>query len=226
MDQHPPHSLEAAKIIERSLELSRWLHKNNPSSHTFDPLPEDPEGSKKALQFRMRHKLAFTFFEIALDHHTAIVLLCREHLHSSSFALARTMFDATWQGAWVAFAAPWDMLDQFTKGKFDPKPGSCIKVLEKKQLMAPLLSRIYKEGFATLSNYTHVGHLQVQRWLGEDEISPRHTTEELAELLRLCDQMALACGMFLSQICKTDQTLLLEKTGKYCAQVKITGAID
>ena len=209
MKTEAPHSPEAARIIQPSLDLSHWLIEHSPRGFTFDPLPDEPQEEIAALKFRMRHKLAFAHFELALDHHTSIVLLCLNHLRSSAFPLARSLFDATWKGAWIAFAAPQDLLDKYTQGKFDPNPSTALRVLERLktrdsiQKVAPLLFRVFTGAYAHLSDYSHAGLLPVSRWMGEDEISAKYTDEEMAELLRLCDKLAACCGIFLAEICAT-----------------------
>ena len=196
-------------IIQPSLDLSHWLIEHNPRGFTFDPLPDEPQEEIAALKFRMRHKLAFAHFELALDHHTSIVLLCLNHLRSSAFPLARSLFDATWKGAWVAFAAPQDLLDKYTDGKFDPNPNTALKVLEGHKTrssnpdVAAFLSRVFDEAYGHLSDYAHAGLLPVSRWMGEDEISAKYTNEMTEELLRLCDKLAACCGIFLAEICAT-----------------------
>lgn len=206
METHAPHTPESARIIQISLNLSHWLAEHNPRGFTFDPLPDGPAERQAALRFRMRHKLAFSHFELALDHHTAIVFLCLNHLRSSAFPLARSLFDATWKGAWVAFAAPDDLLEQYTKDRFDPKPNSAIPLIEKRhdtkgRKMAPFLSRVFKEAYGFLSDYSHAGLLPVTRWMGEDEISANYSDEEMEELLTLSDRLAACCGIFLAEIC-------------------------
>jgi hypothetical protein len=209
MQTEAPHTPETSRIIQPSLDLSHWLIANNPRGFTFDALPDDLKGQKTALDFRMRHKLAFAHFELALDHHTAIVHLCLNHLRSSAFPLARSLFDATWKGAWVAFAAPQDLLDKYVRGTYKLKPNSALKALsnlkigESQQSVSPFLSAVFTDAYDHLSEYIHAGLLPVSRWLGEDEISANYTDEEMKEILRLSDKLAACCGIFLAEICNT-----------------------
>lgn len=215
MQTEAAHSPESARIIQPSLNLSHWLIAHNPRSYTFDPLPENTKERKAALDFRIRHKLAFAHFELAQDHHTAIVHLCLNHLRSSAFPLARSMFDATWKGAWVWFVADQGLLDQYTKGKYAPKPDKAMKQLRKvktlgsQQFMAPFLPHVFEDAYEYLSDYTHAGILPISRWMGENEVSANYSDEEMNEVLRLCDKLAACCGIFLAEICNTGRSEVL-----------------
>jgi pimeloyl-ACP methyl ester carboxylesterase len=82
METNSPHSPESARNVQRSLDLSHWLARNMPTSFTFDSFPEDPTLQKDATRFRLRHKIAFTLFEIGFDHHAGVVHLCLSHMRS------------------------------------------------------------------------------------------------------------------------------------------------
>lgn len=205
------HTTQAAAIIQRSLDLSNWFFEHNPRSHTFEPIPDDAPDQDASYEKRLRVKVAFTLFEIALDHHTAIIFLCLNHMRSPAFALARSLFDAAWQGVWVAYAAPSDALHRFLEGKQPPKAGSYIKPMEKVAGIAPFFSKIYEQAYETLCSYTHGTHLQIQRWMGEEFIEAQHTDAEMAEVLRLCDQLAMSCSILLADLCGRDEEVMKAK---------------
>jgi hypothetical protein len=211
MHTDAPHFPESAKIIQPSLDLSHWLHKNTVLKHKFEDLPKGPKAIEKALKERERHKVAMTLFEIAFEHHTSIVFLCQHHMRTAAFALARCLFDASWQGVWVIYGATPEQVHKYVRGIFFPKAGSSIKPMEKAQNLAPFLSKIYEQAYEALCSYNHGTHLQIQRWIGEDEIAPKHSDEEMREILRLSDQLVLACAVFQADICGADSALITAK---------------
>jgi hypothetical protein len=211
MQTEAPHSPEAAKIIQSSLDLSRWLFEHAPSSFSFDPEPEDVNEREAANERRTRQKVAVTLFQIALDHHTSVVLLCLNHMRSSAFALARCLFDSAWRGVWVAFYAPTKKLREFLNGTHTPQAVSKLQQPIENEDVASYFTAVYEKAWFTLCDYTHSGHLQIGRWMGEDEITPRHSDEEMEEVLRLCDQLALACAVLLTDFTNSDPTLIQNK---------------
>ena len=211
MQDDAPHNPVSAAIIHSSLDLSHWLHKHTVQTHTFEDLPADAKERELAMKERERHKVAMTLFEIAFDHHTSIVFLCQHHMRTAAFALARCLFDAAWQGVWVTYGATLDQVHKYVQGKYMPKAGSSIKPMEKAQALAPFFSKIYEQGYEALCSYNHGTHLQIQRWIGEEEITPKHTDEEMREILRLSDQLALACAVFQADICGADPTSVKDK---------------
>jgi hypothetical protein len=95
--------------------------------------------------------------------------------------------------------------------------------LEQQHELAPFFSRFLREAYDILSDYSHVGMLQVGRWIGEDEIAPKHTDEEMAELLRLADQLALVCAVFVTDICKKNELVVQDKLKAYFASAPLAG---
>lgn len=211
MQTAAPHSPESAAIIQPSLDLSLWLYDNTIKLHTFVDLPPDVKERDMALKERERQKVAITLLEIAFEHHTSIVFLCQHHMRTAAFALARCLFDAAWQGVWVAHGATLDQVHKYVRGRYNPKAGSSIKPMEKAHDIAPFFSKVYEQGYKALSSYSHGTHLQIQRWIGEDEITPKHTDAEMREILRLSDQLALACAVFQADLCGVDPSSIRAK---------------
>jgi hypothetical protein len=126
-----------------------------------------------------------------------------------SYPLARSLFDATWKGVWIAFGAEQSTLDQYTQGQYNAKPHRTLKAMSKEKTsrslerVLPLLNQVVDGPYDYLSDYSHAGLLQIGRWMGEDEVSPKHTDEEMEEILRLSDKLAAASGMCLYEICNT-----------------------
>lgn len=211
MQTEHPHSPLSDRIVQRSLDLTRWLFENGQQDYTFPPLSDEPKLREAALFGRKRHKLAASLWQIGLEHHVAIVFLCKHHLRTSAFALARSLFDSTWKGVWIAYSASKEHVEQFSVGRFDPKPVSSLKPLEKALDHVPFFSSLYDQAWNTLCDYNHSGHRQVGRWMGEEEIAAQHSDQEMAELLHLCDQLALTCAVFTIDICDADPTAIKQK---------------
>jgi hypothetical protein len=205
------HTPDSAAIIQSSLDLAHWLFEHNPKEYTFEPLPADPHAREIASLRRKRQKIAMTLFEIAFEHHTAIVFLCQNHMRSTAFALARCLFDSMWQGGWVAYSASMEQIEEYQRGRYNPKPQKSIKSLEEAQGLPPSISLIYEHGWDELCSYNHGTYLQIKSWTDGDDIRPSHTDDEMRKMLRLCDQLAVVCAVFLAHICGIDPVPIVKE---------------
>jgi hypothetical protein len=198
-------SARAVHCLNDSVRISRWIHSKTEIEHTFNPLPEVEPARADALQARMRTKVAIALLLLVNDHHTSLILLFQHRMRSSAFALGRCVFDAFWRAAWVAYAASGDEIDRFANGTYDPKPDAAIKRIEKLQELPPVLSELKTKTWSILSAYVHGGHHQVQRWVHEDTISPRHSDEEMIELLHLTNRIALLSAALLFDVTNREE---------------------
>lgn len=212
----PPLPSDAVRAaIERSTNFSRELYKLLPETVSLPPLVDgDGHCIVGSAGMRLRLSISSALFSSALDHHVALIVLLRNNMRSSAFALLRTIFDSVWRGAWAAYVASDSTLDEFFAGRYDPKPASVIKLLEERHGLAPVLSRIYAQGWSAMSAFTHGGSLQVQRWIGDAVIEPQHSDAELHEVLHLADRLAFtACVLVLDigGVQRDDLTIIAKK---------------
>ena len=192
--------------LETSRNLSLTLYKLQPHEvHVFVPNQNSGDTSEAQSERRLRLTVATALFSIALDHHVALILLLQNNMKSSAFALLRSIFDAVWRGAWAAHVADSRELHSFSIGHYDPPPDRAIERLEKTQSLPPVLSKIKKQGWKTMSAYVHSGALQVQRWVGEGIIESQHSDEEVFELLGIADRLAFTACVFFSALTEVER---------------------
>lgn len=187
------------QAIKQSVGLSKALYQAQPHVVSMPPL-KDISGAPcpGTRERRLRLLVSSALFSAALDHHAALVLLLQNDMRSSAFALLRSIFDAVWRGAWASYVAPDDRLEAFSTGRYDPSPDAAIRQLEDKHGILPVLSKIKRQGWSSMSAFVHGGALQVQRWVGDGIIEPQHSDPEVLEVLHVADRLAFAaCALFL-----------------------------
>lgn len=139
---------------------------------------------EKELPVNVRIRAAAPCLGIAQDHHHAIVLLIEHRLYASSFALLRVAFEAYIRGEWLAVCADQRQLHDFLKNKEPPKLGTMLKELEATPVfIEQTLSRLKKQHWDAMCDYTHTGGLHVQRWITADSIEPSYDPCEVEEVL-------------------------------------------
>lgn len=196
---------EVRAAIEKSTDFSRTLYRLQPETILLPSLSsEDDDQIKDSEIRRLRVTVSSALFFAAMDHHVALILLLRNNMRSSAFALLRVIFDATWRGAWATYIASDQNLNAFIVGRYDPKPEPAIRQLEQKHVLPAVLSIIYANGWSAMSAFTHGGALQVQRWIGEAVIEPRHTDAEVREVLDIADRLAFTACVFALDVARVD----------------------
>ena len=180
--------------LDWSLEHSVWLNQN--LSETFD-LTDDP----------VRDRLTMAFMNIALDHREGLIALVALNARSSVMALARSILDATVRGLWVRRVPDKALIERFLAGHSVGMPG--------------MLSRLKKLGFqgtdglqrvfSMLSDFAHGEARQVQRWIANDAIEPRHRDSEMVEMLCMADQLGMVAALERESLAGGGRVPLFEK---------------
>lgn len=203
--QPPIASAEVLAAIAKSTLFSRALYRVQPATVGLPSmLDQAPEQLGPASEQRLRLIVSSALFSVALDHHAALIFLLQNHMRSSAFSLLRAIFDAVWRGAWGAYVAPAENLKAFMNGRYDPSPEKVIRQLESTHQLPPVLSKIMREGWSTMSDFVHGGALQVQRWVGDGIIEPQHSDAEVMEVLALADRLAFAACVLFTDVANAD----------------------
>jgi hypothetical protein len=150
-----------------------------------------------------RNRAAAASFGIAADHHGAIVLLLKSTFYSSSFALLRCLFEAYLRGLWVKYCADDAQVAAFIRADQKP-PETMVADIEATPAFAGgSLSRIKKQHWGTMCDFTHTGGLHLQRWQSKEGIEPTFEPAELEECLNLAEVFGALATLELVQMRKT-----------------------
>lgn len=133
--------------IKAQMDLSTWVDSQ---------FKREFPGDRKSL-------IAMSCFDLVIEHHTAITLLCTQSLFGSMFALYRIIFESLIRGMYVQYCADDKIIDNFEKGKL-PQFSSMILEIENKINLSPsLFSELKKSSYTMMNDFTHTGYKHLIR---------------------------------------------------------------
>lgn len=190
MPQRPRYSAALNERILSAQRLSAWLLEHQPQE-------------TKATD---RNRISGAFFNIALDHHVAVVFLMSNYMVSPAFALARSIWEAYLRGLWAKELASDKELGKFIVGQGDPKMVSVIKAIKNHPELdrENKISKLHEEAWEPLNSYGHGGSLQIQRWITGESVEAAHTDDEVADLLRFVNHVAFRACIALVELSEAD----------------------
>jgi hypothetical protein len=132
-------------------------------------------------------------FDIALEHHHAIVRLVELGLLAPAFSLVRAEFDACIRGNWLWKCANEAEIEKFINDDKEPPPiQNMITQVEDQFGFGDdtYLSQVKKKSWKPMCSYTHTGGLHVQRRITKDGIKANYSKEEVLEVIRFAEVFA------------------------------------
>jgi len=175
----PSHAAEAQALAD-------WINQKL-DGKTFDRKPHT--------------HIAATYFAISLETHRAIAVLMREDLRSSATALARVQFESYVRGLWVLQCCNDQKAVEVFEGKFHIGIDKMIKQIEATPGYGHKMLSTYKnDTWSMMSQFAHTGQQQLQRWITDNEIGPRHSNEEMLAVAKSGALFACLAAMGLAWV--------------------------
>lgn len=150
-----------------------------------------------------RTQISLAYFNITLDHHSAIARLLDVKLYASAFALARPMYEALVKGLWLGHFATEEEAERHALGKEIEQITPLIDQLLGGNLppvVAHQLRNIKQNYWKALSSLTHAGHTQVRCWLTPTGVAPSYEPAAIHELSNFACFMALSAGVEMARL--------------------------
>ncbi len=176
------------------------------------------------FQGEMRLSLFAAFFDIAMEHHEAMMRLIEDGLTGSGFALLRLLFEAVVRGHWVAACATDDNIEQLRLGKFEfPSMRGMIDQLEATLSMGGIFESIKGKVWNGMNDYTHIGTKHLSKRLTAEYVKPNYSEGEIKEVIYNATMAAmLFCGFFCQKTGRQERVdKIVEMMGAYQDQVSI-----
>jgi hypothetical protein len=157
-----------------------------------------------------RSRLAASCFAVSLEHHHAIAILVENKRTASAIALVRSEYESYLRGMWLFLCAPEEEVDKLAEGnrscKF-PKIRELITAVESaSESGARLLSQLlHEKNYHILCDYTHTGSLQIQRWNSVEAIEPTYSPEEIDELIRVSNHLAILAALSVAAVAENEK---------------------
>lgn len=106
---------------------------------------------------------------------------------------------------WLSHCATDEQVEAFSKGSRPPDMASLVAAVQKaSQTEGEHLTRIYGQNWPALCAYTHTGAHQVQRWCAGEAIQPDYTEEEVKEVLRFTNAIALLSAVSVAALAENE----------------------
>jgi hypothetical protein len=177
--QNPPALPEELKrTLDSAQDLHHWIAERQDSIE----IPRKPATLIPGL-----------LFDLAIEHHVAIVNLAGARMNGSAFALLRAALEALVRGAWLQRCATPEQLNAFVTKEELPTPfGALIDGIEAHaDFNDKMLSQLKYSSWKGMNSYTHGGMLQLGRRIKGDTIEPNFGPEEVIEVLKASGTFAL-----------------------------------
>lgn len=189
--------------IERQEEIIEWIDSN--LSCAYD-LPDRPI------------QLAHLCFDLAIEHHVSICMLCNGKLYGSMYAMLRVEFEAYVKGVWLYRVADDKQIAKYEKDQ-QFEFGALIREIENKLGINEGLLHFLKSNYWRIFNsFTHTGYQSIVRRTNETHTGPvNYDAKEIISALRYTGLIALLSAVELASM--SGNELLIntasEKVKKY-----------
>jgi hypothetical protein len=161
-------------------------------------------------------QLAHSCFDLAIEHHAAIYLLCKSGLNGSMFSLLRVVFETVVNGLWLNHVADEGQIAKYEKDELQLGFGTKINMIENRLgISEGALKLMKKNHWAIFSSFTHGGFQSLVRRRNETHTgSVNYNDDEKISGLRLAGQLAFLSGIELAAM-TGNQTLIKESLSVY-----------
>ncbi|MGE5648304.1 MAG: DUF6988 family protein [Acidobacteriota bacterium] len=147
-----------------------------------------------------RVTITLAYCNLALDHHTAIVLLFRNRLYGSGLALVRPVFEAMLRAHWVVGCAKDAEVDQVAE---DPDFDIMSRVDPDRVDTAFQADGFFRQAktdaWKAMNAYTHSGLPQLARQFSGSKVSASYSDQDVMEGLRAATASVLLLGYLLAK---------------------------
>jgi hypothetical protein len=161
-------------------------------------------------------QLAHSCFDLAIEHHAAIYLLCKSGLYGSMFSLLRVVFETVVNGLWLNHVADENQVSKYENDDIQLGFGAKINMIENRLgISESALKSIKKNHWKIFNSFTHGGFQSLVRRINETHTgSANYDDDEKTSGLRLAGQLAFLSGIELAAM-TGNQTLIKESLSIY-----------
>jgi len=191
--------------LEKQTEIAKWIN-----DHLARPFSVD-----------RKQQLALACFDLAIEHHAGICVLCTSELCGPLYALLRVEFEALGRGLWLSHVASDEDADKYEKDKLDVSFGTLLTLVES-QIGWPNgpLSTLKSRHWPIFCSFTHTGYQALVRRVTQTHTGPvNNPAVEVISALNLAGTFALLAAAQLSSMAG-DQDLVaatLARAGEYAS---------
>jgi hypothetical protein len=131
----------------------------------------------------LRTVMVAGFISQMIEHHGAMLLLCKNGAFGSAFALGRSIVESMYRGMWINFCATDAQLTEFNRDdRFPVKMPQMAREIDAGYRADGFFEDLLNRSWAALCSYTHTGLLQLGRRFTQNKVEPAYTDEEVVEI--------------------------------------------
>lgn len=124
--------------------------------------------------------------DVAIEHQSAMLLLCKGEMFGLLFAAQRLIFEALLRGLWFAHCATEKQLEDYIAGTGPPKYKVMIEAIERAVGDQILPLETYRARLEKhLHEFTHTGYLHLIRRRSAGAIGPNYSSHDLGQVINL-----------------------------------------
>lgn len=131
--------------------------------------------------------MAASSFQLAMDHHRAVIQLVEENNAGSALALLRPLVEAYTMGLWLHYCAKEEHFQLILQHKFSKSLPELQRDLDKIQYFEHSMEQDMRDMRRNLDGFTHGGILHFQWRFKDGEVRPGYPGEVIADGLKLAD---------------------------------------
>mgnify|MGYP001558562114 CR=1 FL=1 len=189
--------MSIATELNRQVELVKWINDNL-------SCPYDLPARNK--------QLAHPCFDLAIEHHAAICLLCESELYGSMYSLLRVEFEAIAKGLWLHHVASSDHIIKYENEDLKIGFGTILNLIENQLgISTSVLSLLKSRQWKIFSSFTHTGYQALVRRFNNTHTGPvNYPDQEIISALRNAGLFAVLSAVELASM--TGNQPLIEST--------------
>lgn len=157
--------MNLAQTIQRAEGLIQWL------DHQVD-----------GIQFKADKRTAFSApcFDVAVEHHKAIVLLIANNISGPALSLVRLLFESYIRGLWLFHCASDAEIDRFSDDEWVATFAEMLSAVEKTEgFKSGILSEAKSRSWKAMNSYTHTGMQQVGQRRLDNSVQANYSEDTL-----------------------------------------------
>lgn len=148
-----------------------------------------------------RVTITLAYCNLALDHHTAIILLLRNRLYGSALALVRPVFEAMLRAHWVVGCAKHAEVDQLAEDHdFDIMSRADPDRIDATFQADGFFRQAKTDAWKAMNAYTHSGLPQLVRQFSGTRVEASYSEPDVLEGLRASTASVLLLGYLLANL--------------------------
>ena len=180
----------------KQIKIAEWIDRNLSCEYV---LSDDNE------------KLSHICFDLSVEHHASINVLCSSKLYGSMYALLRGKFEALSRGLWLRYVASQENIASYKNEKMPINFGAMIKLIEEKiGVSSGLLVALKDRQWEIFCSFTHSGYQTLLRRVGETHTGyMSYQDQEIVTALRFSGLFAVLTAIELASL--TNEERLIEQ---------------